>query len=234
MIKRHWSFTFLAFTSAFLLAGAPGQAWGHDDDDRHRHRRHCEYDDDDHHHRHRGHRHDDDDHDRDRHRHRHRDRDRGHRHDDLSAWAGEPGHGGRVDHGDFFDEMFDRTLDFLEVTPEQRQELLAIKDRLVARFHAELEAWKAQRPERARQAADFWRSNNPDADQLRALVDQKVELFRSFGYTLADAALEMHQVLTPAQRDDLARLIEVHATIDGDHATDGAWQAVSAPPAEAP
>jgi periplasmic protein CpxP/Spy len=55
-----------------------------------------------------------------------------------------------------------------------------------------------------------WRSERPDPAAVHALVDQMVEEFRGFAHQAADAAMELHQTLTPEQRAELLLRAEKH------------------------
>ena len=53
-----------------------------------------------------------------------------------------------------------------------------------------------------------WKSATPDAAKVHQLVDSQLESVRSFAHTLTDKALEVHQLLTPKQRDVLTEKAE--------------------------
>jgi Spy/CpxP family protein refolding chaperone len=96
------------------------------------------------------------------------------------------------------------TLDDLDATPEQRARILAVKDRL-------LDAAKGLHGDRA-DAHDAllgaWKSEAPDTAGLHALVDARAEEMRAFAHEVVDAGVEVHGVLTPAQREKLTRKAE--------------------------
>ena len=104
----------------------------------------------------------------------------------------------------FVTERVDDALDDVDATPAQREKVHAVKDRLLAEqgklrgdrdaLHAELlAAWKAETVDRAR---------------LHAIVDERIEALRAFAHAAADGAVEVHDVLTPAQRAELAAKAE--------------------------
>ena len=98
-------------------------------------------------------------------------------------------------------------LDDVQATPAQRQQVLAIKDRLMPDVKTLMEDGRQTHE----QVRDIWKSNaDPDPKQLHALVDQRVEAFRAFGYKIADAMADLHKVLTPAQRATLTQKAEQH------------------------
>ncbi|MBI5543550.1 MAG: Spy/CpxP family protein refolding chaperone [Deltaproteobacteria bacterium] len=104
-------------------------------------------------------------------------------------------------------------LDDLEATPQQRQQVLALKDRLLAEAKPMHEA-RAQVHE---QLTQMWKSDKPDSRVLHALIDQRVEEFRALAHKAADGAIELHGILSPAQRAELAEKAEEH------HREGGRW-----------
>jgi Spy/CpxP family protein refolding chaperone len=91
-------------------------------------------------------------------------------------------------------------LDELKATPEQREKVTRIKDQILAEaktlhaggrgLHQEIHALLQQ--------------DEPDAARIHELVDSRMAELRTFGHKLADAALEVHKVMTPEQRQQLA------------------------------
>jgi len=98
------------------------------------------------------------------------------------------------------------TLDDLHATPAQREKILALEDRLVAdgrKAHGE--------PGQVlREALAQWESPAPDVARMHALVDARIDALRALAHEAVDAAAEAHDVLTPAQRAELARKIRRH------------------------
>jgi Spy/CpxP family protein refolding chaperone len=96
------------------------------------------------------------------------------------------------------------TLDDLDATPEQRARILAVKDRL-------LDAAKGLHGDRAEThdaLVTAWKAESPDAADLHALVDARAAELKAFADELVDAAIEVHGVLTPEQRERLTRKVE--------------------------
>ncbi len=104
----------------------------------------------------------------------------------------------------FVTDRVDDVLDDLNATDAQRQQIHAIKDRLLAQA-AELR--KAGEPLHDEVRAQ-WESTTPDRARLHALVDQHSDAMRAFGHQLVDAGIEVHDVLTPEQRAKLERKME--------------------------
>lgn len=104
----------------------------------------------------------------------------------------------------FVTDHVDDALDDLDATPEQRTRIHAVKDRLLAggakarEGHGEVhEAILAE-----------WRSQAPDAARLHALVDARAEELRALAHEAVDSGIEVHGILTPEQRERLARKAE--------------------------
>jgi periplasmic protein CpxP/Spy len=96
------------------------------------------------------------------------------------------------------------TLDDLKATDVQRAKVLAVKDRLLSEginmhqqhdtVHAEIE----------RQ----WKADRMDVQQLRNLADQRMTEMRGFVYQSIDGLAEVHDALTPTQREQLLQEVE--------------------------
>jgi len=98
----------------------------------------------------------------------------------------------------------DGLLDDLKASDAQRAQVHALKDRLLAdglKLHA------AGQPVHAEFLAQ-WNSATPDAAKLHALVDERIEALRAYAHELVDAGVELHGILTPQQRDQLAQKVE--------------------------
>lgn len=98
----------------------------------------------------------------------------------------------------------DDVLDDLDATPEQRARVHAVKDRLLA-DGASLHGGRREVHD-ALVAA--WRSTTPDAAKLHALVDARIDAMRALAHQAVDSGVEVHGVLTPEQREKLARKAE--------------------------
>jgi len=95
-------------------------------------------------------------------------------------------------------------LDDLDATPAQRTQVLAVKDRMLA------EAQKHQATRQATHDAFLaeWNAATPDRAKLHALVDQRAAELTASAHLAVDAAVEVHDDLTPDQRAKLARKLE--------------------------
>lgn len=104
----------------------------------------------------------------------------------------------------FVTDRVDDVLDDLDATPDQRARIHAVKEEMLA----------AGRKARERRGATHetllseWRSATPDRARLHALVDERMEELRALAHEAVDAGAEVHAVLTPEQREKLARKAE--------------------------
>jgi len=99
------------------------------------------------------------------------------------------------------------TLDDLKATPQQRSQILAIKDRLMPDIANLMQERKAHKDE----LKQLWLGNTLDAQTAYKVVDQRAEEMRQLGHKIADGVVEAHKVLTPAQRAQLAeRMDKMH------------------------
>lgn len=103
----------------------------------------------------------------------------------------------------FATHMVDDTLDELDATEVQRAKAHELKDELLT----EGLTLKAGHDDMKEEFRVQWASDAPDADRLHALVDARLADVTAFAHKAVDAALELHQVLTPDQR---AELLEIH------------------------
>jgi Spy/CpxP family protein refolding chaperone len=123
-------------------------------------------------------------------------------------------HGGGCGHGphspaeisSFVTGRLDSALDDLAATPAQRDQIHAIKDKLLADGLQLRSDGQAARDEVLAQ----WKSETPDRAKLHALVDQRVEAYRAFAHEAVDAGVDVHGILTPDQRAKVTSKIESH------------------------
>ncbi len=113
-------------------------------------------------------------------------------------------HAGGLPHGAFLDKKIERALDEIEATEEQRAQILAIKERVVA----SMQARKGERQAMKQEMLSFWTEENPDPAKVHAKVDERLDARRAAAHEMADAMIEVHRILTPEQRAELAQLIE--------------------------
>lgn len=91
-------------------------------------------------------------------------------------------------------------LDDLQATDAQKQAVNGVKDRLFEEGKLMAQEHEAVRQEILTQLE----SDYPDAQKLHGLVDNRIDAVRAFAHKVVDAALEVHKVLTPEQRKELA------------------------------
>jgi Spy/CpxP family protein refolding chaperone len=104
----------------------------------------------------------------------------------------------------FVTDRVDDVLDDLNANDAQRQQIHAIKDRLLAQglaLHQEGEPLHAE-------VLAQWQSPTPDRARLHDLVDQRFEAMRAFAHQAVDAGVEVHDILTPEQRAKLEKKME--------------------------
>lgn len=104
----------------------------------------------------------------------------------------------------FVTDRVDDMLDDLNATDAQRQQVHAIKDRLLAQG---MEMHKDAEPLHGEVKAQ-WESATPDRARLHALVDQRFDAMRAFAHQAVDAGIEVHDILTPEQRAKLEKKVE--------------------------
>jgi Spy/CpxP family protein refolding chaperone len=106
----------------------------------------------------------------------------------------------------FINWRVDDALDELNATDAQRAKAHALKDRLfddALKMRAEKEQVRAALIEQ-------WKADRPDPAAVHREVDRIADEFRAFAHQAADAALELHQSLTPEQRAELLQRAEQH------------------------
>lgn len=104
----------------------------------------------------------------------------------------------------FVNDRVDDLLDDVDATPEQRTRIHAIKERMLAAGKQAHEG----REEVHATVLEAWKAETPDPAKLHALVDARAEAFRKLAHEAVDAGVEAHGVLTPAQREKLAKKAE--------------------------
>ncbi|GEJ59018.1 Spy/CpxP family protein refolding chaperone [Anaeromyxobacter diazotrophicus] len=100
----------------------------------------------------------------------------------------------------------DKMLDEVKATPDQRQQILAIKDKLVA----DGKALRASHADTRQKLLALWNADQPDAAQVHALVDGRADAMKGFADEVADAMLQVHGILTPAQRAQVGAHLQEH------------------------
>jgi Spy/CpxP family protein refolding chaperone len=98
----------------------------------------------------------------------------------------------------------DDLLDDVDATPDQRTKIHALATQLLASAQ---QAHAGHDADRAAVLAQ-WKADQVDRAQLHALVDRRVDALRALAHQAVDAGADAHDVLTPAQREKLAKKAE--------------------------
>ena len=129
----------------------------------------------------------------------------------LVGWSGGCGRGHGHGHGRdpaqvaaFVTDRVDDALDDVDATPEQRTRIHAVKERMLAAG----QALRAGRAEAHDAVFAEWKAERPDAAKLHALVDAQAEELKALAHQAVDAGVEVHDILTPEQREKLTRKME--------------------------
>lgn len=104
----------------------------------------------------------------------------------------------------FLTNRVEDLLDDVKATDAQRQQILAIKDKLLA----DGKALHAAHAGGKKQLLAQWESERPDAAAVHALVDAHAADMKRFGDEVADAVLQVHGLLTPEQRAIVTRKLQ--------------------------
>ena len=119
----------------------------------------------------------------------------------------------RGHHGDptrFITNRVEDLLDSVQATDAQRQQILAIKDKLVA----DLKNLRASHADLHKELLAQWQSDQPDAARVHAIVDERATAMKAFADEFADAMLQVHAILTPDQRAKVTAKIQRHHAED--------------------
>jgi Spy/CpxP family protein refolding chaperone len=104
----------------------------------------------------------------------------------------------------FVNGRVDDLLDDVDATPEQRTKIHAIADRMLA----QAQAVHGEQDSTHETLLAQWKAETPDKAQLHALVDARADALRKLAHEAVDAGVEAHDVLTPAQREKVAKKVE--------------------------
>jgi len=99
-------------------------------------------------------------------------------------------------------------LDELSATPDQRAQILAIKDRALREAQVRFEQNRDQNRADRRWALQQLTSDAPDRAALYAQLDARADQARVMGRKAIDTLLEVNAILTPAQRVQLRTMVE--------------------------
>jgi periplasmic protein CpxP/Spy len=121
--------------------------------------------------------------------------------------GGRFGPGGRPEEmAAFMTARVDDALDDIKATDAQRATVHAAKDRVLEK----VKALRGDRRQMHEELLAAWKSDSADKAKLHALVDQRIEEMRAVGHEAVDAAAEVHDALTPEQRQQVAERMERH------------------------
>ena len=100
----------------------------------------------------------------------------------------------------------DDALDDLKATPEQRQKITAVKDRLLL----DARSLRADHRATVKEALGLWEASSFDRARALALVDARIDAMRTMAHEAVDAAAEVHATLTPEQRAQVSQRLRRH------------------------
>jgi protein CpxP len=125
----------------------------------------------------------------------------------LTAFRGHgPGHGDPARMEKFIDHRLADMLDDLHATDAQRQKITAIKDKLLA----DHKALHASHADVKKELLAQWQADRPDAARVHAIVAERATGMTGFANEVADALIQVHDILTPDQRAQLAKKMQRH------------------------
>ncbi|MBX7099537.1 MAG: Spy/CpxP family protein refolding chaperone [Myxococcaceae bacterium] len=101
----------------------------------------------------------------------------------------------------------DDALDDLDATPQQRTQVEALSKKFVADVKPVLAQGEGTRDALVAE----WKKSEPDATKVHAVIDGQLDAVKALVHSVADSALEVHRLLTPAQRDDVTKRLEKHS-----------------------
>jgi len=122
----------------------------------------------------------------------------------LTAFRGHHGDPAQMDQ--MVEKRLAKMLDTVQATDAQRQQITAIKDKVLA----DGKALRAAHKDTHQQFLALWKSDQPDTAQVHALVDARADAMKKFADEVADAMIQVHGILTPAQRAKVADQIQQH------------------------
>ncbi|MFL5302937.1 MAG: Spy/CpxP family protein refolding chaperone [Anaeromyxobacteraceae bacterium] len=116
------------------------------------------------------------------------------------------GHGDPARMQQFIDNRLSSMLDEIKATDAQRQQITAIKDKLVA----DHKALRASHADVKKELLAQWQADKADAAKVHAIVDDRANGMKSFADEVADALIQVHDILTPDQRAQVATKVQSH------------------------
>ncbi len=124
----------------------------------------------------------------------------------LTAFRGPCGGGDPARMDRFITHRLDETLDDIHATDAQRQQIQAIKEKLVT----DAKALRAGHGDVHEELLAQWKSETPDAARVHAIVDDRAASMKKFADEVADSLLQVHGILTPDQRAQIAKKAQRH------------------------
>jgi Spy/CpxP family protein refolding chaperone len=120
--------------------------------------------------------------------------------------ASRMGHGGPERAYEHISKRVNALLDEVKATDEQRARVNQIKDQLLK------EGVQVKQSERQlmQELLSKWDASQVDAAEVHTLIDQRVEGHRAFAQKMADALIQIHDILTPDQRAQLKQELQSH------------------------
>jgi Spy/CpxP family protein refolding chaperone len=122
----------------------------------------------------------------------------------LVGWGGCCHRGGTSDPAKVKERVtarVDDALEDLEATPQQKAQVMALKDRLLT----DGLALRAGQKDASSALLALWDEDKPDPAKVHALIDARIDALRRFAHESADAGLELHAMLAPAQRAKVSK-----------------------------
>ena len=104
------------------------------------------------------------------------------------------------------DRRVEAALDEIDATEAQRQQVRVLEDDLIAQFKAA----RQDHDETHRVVEQLWLADEVDTKRAHELVDERIEKMRKMAHRVTDAAVELHDLLTPEQRKILADRAKEH------------------------
>ncbi|MBW2522593.1 MAG: Spy/CpxP family protein refolding chaperone [Deltaproteobacteria bacterium] len=98
------------------------------------------------------------------------------------------------------DSRVEAALDDIDATDEQRTQVHELKEQLIEEFKGAREEHEASHEV----VEELWLAEEADAEKAHRLVDERIEKMRKKAHLVTDAAIELHGILTPEQRQILA------------------------------
>ena len=103
----------------------------------------------------------------------------------------------------FLTWLIDDHLEEIEATEDQQRQIHAIRDRVFVRVEELMVQHKRERAAKALAILVEVQKDQPDPEKLHQMVDEGLKRHGELAHEAVDTLLEIHAVLTPAQRRQL-------------------------------